>query len=240
MEKIKTILKNEFLDGHTWFDWVWLALGLAFQVLGIWYGYHIGTPDSPVVIISGITGVLSVILCAQGKISFYIFGYVQLLTYVFGFSIPNNLHGETVENGMYFITMLYGLYVWFKHYGKKEDTESTEIKARKLGWKGNLITFGIFIVLTILYGIFLCNVPMFGQYDSDPWMDSVTSVPAYIAQVFMCLGFREQWLYWLILDVFSVLLAARAGSWVMVAQFVFWTLNCVYGWLKWTKSAKYN
>lgn len=24
------------------------------------------------------------------------------------------------------------------------------------------------------------------------------------------------------------------------AMFVFWTLNCIYGWYKWTKSAKYD
>ena len=81
---------------------------------------------------------------------------------------------------------------------------------------------------------------MFGSLDSQPFVDSVTSVPAYIAQVFMVLGYREQWIYWCILDVGSVVLALRAGSWVMTAQFVFWTINTIYGFLLWTKSAKYD
>lgn len=238
MEKIKTLFKNEFISGKTLFDWGFLIVGLILQIIAIIIGYISGTPDSIGLIISGLTGVISVVLCSQGKISFYIFGYIQLITYVLCFSIPNHLHGETIENGMYFLSMLYGIYVWAKHYKKNTSNNSIEVKARKLTVKGNIITASIFVVGTIVYYIFLKNVPMFGVMDSDPFVDSLTSIPAYIAQVLMILGFREQWIYWLILDVCSVVLAFRAGSWVMVAQFVFWTLNCIYGYIKWTQSAK--
>lgn len=240
MRSVKTLLKNEFISGKTKFDWFFLALGLVIQVIAIAAGFINGTPESVGLIISGLAGVISVILCSQGKISFYLFGFVQLFTYVFCFSIPNNLHGETLENGMYFITMLYGLYAWSKNYRQDVTNESIEIKARKLGVKGNVITAAIFVIGTILYYIFLKSVPVFGVMDSDPFVDSLTSVPAYIAQIFMVLGFREQWVYWFILDVSSVVLAIRAGSLVMTAQFIFWTLNCVYGYMKWTKSVEHK
>lgn len=240
MSNVKRILRNEFVDGKTRFDWAFLCVGLVLQVVAIIAGFVTGNPDSIGLIISGLAGVISVILCSQGKISFYLFGYIQLLTYVFCFSIPNNLHGETVENGMYFLAMLYGMYAWAKNYRRDKKTESTEIKSRKLTWKGNVVTAAVFIVGVIGYYIFLKNVPMFGVMDSDPFIDSLTSVPAYIAQIFMVLGFREQWIYWFILDVFNVVLAVRAGSFVMAAQFVFWTMNCVYGFTKWSKSAKYD
>lgn len=240
MNKIKTLLKNEFILGKTWFDWLFMVVGLVLQAIAIISGFASGEPESIGLIISGIAGVVSVILCSQGKISFYLFGFIQLFTYVFCFSIPNNLHGETIENGMYFITMIYGIFVWLKRYGKNTANNSIEIKARKLGWRGNLITALVFIVGTIAYYVFLKNVPMFGVLDSDPLVDSITSVPAYIAQLFMVLGFREQWMYWMILDVGSVILAMRAGSLVMTAQFIFWTINCVYGFVKWSKSATSN
>lgn len=238
MNMIKNALKNEFVSGKTWFDWMFLVVGLILQIIAIIAGFVSGNPDSIGLIISGLTGVISVVLCSQGKISFYLFGFVQLITYVFCFSIPNNLHGETVENIMYFITMIYGMQVWAKHYVKNIRTESTEIHARKLSARGNIITACIFVIGTIIYYIFLKNIPMFGALDSDPFFDSITSIPAYIAQVFMVLGFREQWIYWLILDVFSVVLAIRAGSLVMTAQFVFWTLNCIYGYINWTRLSK--
>lgn len=175
MNSVKRILKNEFVDGKTWFDWAFLCVGIALQVIAIITGFVTGNPDSMGLIISGLAGVVSVILCSQGKISFYLFGYIQLLTYVFCFSIPNNLHGETVENGMYFITMLYGMYAWAKSYRRDKNTESTEIKSRKLTWKGNIVTAAVFVAGVIGYYIFLKNVPMFGVMDSDPFIDSLSS-----------------------------------------------------------------
>lgn len=235
MNKVVTALKNEFVSGKKWYDWAFLVIGLLLQVVAIGIGFAIGEPESAGLIVSGLAGVVSVVLCSQGKISFYLFGFIQLFTYVFFFTIPNSLHGETIENGMYFVTMLYGMYAWAKRYGKNTQNNSLEIKSRKLGVKGNLVTAAIFVACTIGYYIFLKNVPMFGTLDSDPFVDSLTSVPAYIAQIFMVLGFREQWIYWFILDVFSVVLALRAGSIIMAAQFIFWTVNCIYGYLNWTK-----
>lgn len=238
MVNIKKVLKDEFVTGKKWFDWTFMGVGLTLQIIAIIIGFVTGEPESIGLIISGIAGVISVVLCSQGKISFYVFGFLQLFTYVFCFTIPNRLHGETVENGMYFITMLYGIYVWIRLYGRNKTNESTEINARKLGVKGNIITALIFIIGTYIYYIFLKNVPMFGVMDSDPFVDSITSIPAYIGQVFMVLGFREQWIYWFILDVGSIVLAARAGSAIMVAQFIFWTANCIYGYWNWTKMSK--
>lgn len=238
--KFGELLKEEFINGKKPLDWAMFAVGLALQILAIVIGFVTGTPDSMGLIISGLAGVISVVLCSQGKISFYVFGYIQLFTYVFCFALPQHLWGEFIENIMYAVSMVIGLVIWAKNYRRKENAKTIEIKAKKLGWKGNLITALIFVVGTIGYWIFLKNVPMFGQLDSQPFVDSVTSVPAYIAQLFMVLGFREQWIYWLILDIGSVVLAIRAGSWVMTFQFVFWVINCIYAWYKWTTSANYD
>ena len=97
MEKIKSALISEFVAGKTWFDWLFLAVGLVLQLIAITLGFLSGEPESAGMIVSGIAGVISVVLCSQGKFSFYVFGFIQLFTYVFCFTIPNNLHGETVE-----------------------------------------------------------------------------------------------------------------------------------------------
>ena len=238
--KFKEILKEELINGKKPLDWAMFVVGIALQVAGIILGFKTGNPDSIGLIISGLTGVISVVLCSQGKISFYIFGYIQLFTYVFCFALPQHLWGEFIENIMYAISMVIGLIIWIKNYRRKEQAKTIEIKAKKLSLKGNIVTAVIFVVGTIAYWIFLKNVPMFGVLDSQPFTDSITSVPAYIAQVFLVLGYREQWLYWLILDIGSVVLAFRAGSWVMTLQFVFWCLNCIYGFIIWHKSAIYE
>lgn len=233
MERIKKWLRAEFINGQTAFDWAFLVFGLLLQVFAIVYGYVSGTPDNVASIISALTGVVSVVLCAQGKISFYLFGYIQLFTYVFGVALPNHLYGEIGENIFYVITMIIGMVIWAKNYKRAEnDTDKVEIKAKELTTKNNLIMWGIMIVGTIILTIILNNTN-----DPVPFFDAVTTIPAFVAQILLMLGYREQWVGWIIEDISSVIMFVIIGNWVMVAQYIFWTINCVYGWIKWSKSA---
>lgn len=228
-------MKAEFINGRTPFDWAFLGFGLLLQTLAIVYGYLTGTPDGIISIICSIAGVISVVLCAQGKISFYLFAYLQMFTYVFGVAIPNHLWGETWENLFYFITQTYGIFVWFKMYRIKKDNQSAEIKGKKLKAKGWTLTMSALVI-----GVTALTMILTKTNDPQPFLDAISTVPAFIAQILMVLGYREQWLHWLIIDVASVIMFIMIGNWVMVAMFIFWTLNCLYGWYKWTKSVQYE
>ena len=228
-------MKAEFINGRTKFDWTFLGLGLILQTIAIIYGYLTGTPDDLISIICSITGVISVVLCAQGKISFYLFAYIQMFTYTFGVAIPNHLWGEAWENLFYFVTQTYGIYAWYKIYRVKKDNNSAEVKAKKLTPLGWGITMG-----GLALGVTILTFVLLKTSDPQPFLDAISTVPAFIAQILMVLGYREQWLHWLIIDVTSVIMFIAIGNWMMVAMFIFWTINCIYGWYKWTKSAKYE
>lgn len=228
-------MKAEFINGRTRFDWGFLGLGLLLQIIAIVYGYITGTPDGIISIICSISGVISVVFCAQGKISFYLFAYIQMFTYTFGVAIPNHLWGEAWENLFYFITQTWGIYAWYKIYRIKKDNNSAEVKAKKLNKLGWVITMGLFTI-----GVIVLTIVLAKTNDPQPFLDAISTIPAFIAQILMVAGYREQWLHWLILDVASVIMFIMVGNWMMVAMFVFWTINCIYGWNKWTKSAKYN
>lgn len=47
------------------------------------------------------------------------------------------------------------------------------------------------------------------------------------------LRYREQWIFWIIIDVVSIFMWMFADNWIMVIQFIFWTMNCIYGYRKW-------
>ena len=58
-------------------DIIVLAISLLSQaVLGIW------AKDDMLSFVSGIAGIISVLLCSQKKMTFYLFGFIQLFTYV--------------------------------------------------------------------------------------------------------------------------------------------------------------
>lgn len=202
-------------------DIIILLIALVSQaILGIW------AKDDMISFISGISGIISVVLCSQRKISFYLFGFIQLITYVVIVS-KSHLWGELVENIFYFVTMIVGIVLWIKNYDKKEY----QVKSKSLTqeWK-------IACLLTFLLGTIFVWLVLSYTNDAYPFLDSISTVPAFIAQILMITGYREQWRYWLIVDVSSIVMWAIIGNPFMIVQFSLWTLNCIYGMYKWKEN----
>ena len=78
MERIKKALTQEFMYGYSLFDKLFMVSMLLVQIV-----VFCVSPDSVLGVIAGISGVISVVLCAKGKISFYFIGFVQTITYLF-------------------------------------------------------------------------------------------------------------------------------------------------------------
>ena len=76
---------------------------------------------------------------------------------------------------------------------------------------------------------------IFTGNDPEPWLDSITTVIPLVGQILMVIGYKEQWAFWLVEDVISLIMFAILGNWIMMAQYIFWTSNCVYGYFKWRK-----
>lgn len=202
-------------------DIIILLIALVSQaILGIW------AKDDMISFISGISGIISVVLCSQRKISFYLFGFIQLITYVVIVS-KSHLWGELVENIFYFVTMIVGIVLWIKNYDKKEY----QVKSKSLTqeWK-------IACLLTFLLGTIFVWLVLSYTNDAYPFLDSISTVPAFIAQILMIAGYREQWRYWLIVDVSSIVMWVIIGNPFMIVQFSLWTLNCIYGMYKWKEN----
>jgi len=228
MNKLSRALHSEFVAGRTPFDWCFLATGLAIQIVVFCLA-----PSAPVNIVSGIAGIFSVILCSQGKISSYFFGFLQVITYLI-ISYRQHLYGEVGINVFYFLSMIYGLFVWKSRYRVDEMTGSAELHARKLSVAWWITIIALVTLGTILTGWFLDS----GTDDSDPYLDAFTTIPAIAGQILMVFGYREQWFFWFCIDIASVWLWVRAGNWSMAALYAFWCANCINGFYHWTNSAK--
>jgi nicotinamide mononucleotide transporter len=246
MKNFGKLLKQEFINGRSFFDWAYILFGILLQVAAWVTAYKVnGELEAPVYMIAGMAGVIGTILFAQGKISAYIFGFINTLTYMFGCAWGVGFYAEFIEDWMYLITMCIGIFTWFKLYRQKSTNNSIEVKCKKFTWKGWVITGSIFVVGVIGFYFVLKYVPaIFNRPDPKPFLDSITTVPAFIGQILMILGFAENWVYWFILDVFSIVLwwpeagTGFTGSFSMMAMYFFFTLNTVYGFYKWLKSSK--
>lgn len=205
------------------FSYKFLIFGLLIQVIAF-----IISSDPVLAFISGLVGVVSVVQCSEKKLTFYLWGFLQLFTFL-ALAIQENLYAKVVENVFYLVTMIIGLFIWSRNKEKTDDGISV-VKPKKLP-----VNFlgGIISSLIILICCSTCILS--ASNDSQPFMDSLTTLPAIAAQILMISGYKEQWYFWGFVDVLSIVLWAIAGNYCMVAQYIFWTLNCVYGYLIWKK-----
>lgn len=216
----KRKLYNEFVAGQTTADWVLILGGLILQLVTF-----LITRDSILSLVTGMLGVFSVTLCSQRKLSSFFFGIFQISCYMV-LAARQRLYGELVENGFYMITTLVGIYTWSHNYSATDTGNGVE--PRSLSLKGWMITVILFVIGSVGgYGLL--------RQTSDPHalLDTVSSVPAFLAQGLMMLRYREQWIFWIVVDLVKVVMWIIQGDWCMAAQFAFWIVVCFYGLKKW-------
>lgn len=228
MNKIKRFISREFVNGYSMFDKLFLLGMLLLQIAVFFF-----CPDSILGIIAGISGVISVVLCAKAKISFYFIGFVQTISYLF-LAWQNRFYGEVMENIFYLVTMVWGIFIWKDNY-KTDSNDSQQVETRRftpVQWIFSVIATAI---ATVAMGYALTLIG-----SAQAYTDACTNVLAIFAQILMIRRYREQWLWWLVIDVLCIKLWFVAGNWSMVAMYIAWTINCIYGWVNWSKEADYN
>lgn len=210
------------------FEWCFLMLGLLIQVLTYIITYtHLPLDQhlSPLSLISGCLGVCSVCLCAQGRISSFVFGFAQVITYTY-ICLQARLYGEVAINIYYFFTMIYGVYVWRRRLSPEHENR---VQTRGLPFR---------ILLIIAIGVAAASAGtgrLLETYTDDPtpYLDAFTTLTSIVAQLLMIQAYRDQWYLWFAVDITSVAMWLYIGDYCMTAQYAFWCCNCIYGYFRW-------
>ena len=204
--------------------WLFLATGVLVQVITFYL-----MPHNPWALVSGILGICSVVLGAQGNILTFVFGFAQVMTYTY-LCVVERFYAEIAINIYYFITMIYGVYCW----RNRLSDNTLQVQTRCLSRNVFPLLSVVIILISVLTGWLLQRY----TDDPQPYLDAFTTVPAIVAQVLMVLAYREQWYLWLAVDVLAVVMWIRAENYCMAAQYAFWCANCIYGYVQWTRSLK--
>ena len=203
------------------FDYSFIGVGLLIQVVT----FALSPQLSAISLISGCLGVCSVCLASQGSIFTYLFGFAQVATYTY-LCVTQRFYGEIAINAYYFVTMIYGVFVWRKRLGQNGERIVVPRTLRPS-------VIAIIAVSTLLFSWLTGWGLASWTDDTQPYLDAFTTIPALVAQVLMILVFREHWFIWLAVDILSVVLWLRAGDYCMAAQYAFWCANCIYGLRRW-------
>lgn len=225
---MKNWIKNE-LSGWKRAEVLWLGLACAVIAgLSVYWG------DTPMGIISSVTGVACVVCTGKGKLSAYVFGLVNSVLYAI-ISYRAALYGETMLNALYYVPMQF---VGFRVWSRNMDQNTGEVVKRRMKPGGAFLTAAAIAAGTVLYGLLLKTLG-----DAMPFVDAFTTVSSVAAMIISVRMYAEQWWIWVAVDVFSVYMwwcDFRSGSDNM-ATLLMWVVylgNAVIMLIKWEKEAR--
>ena len=192
--------------------------------------------DSLLSLSTFITGILCVLLAAKGNIWTYVFGVYSTATYAY-LSYINGLFGEMGLNLFFYVPMnVIGFLLWRKRL------QDNVVEMRCLKFKWIVVILLISLILIVGLGWILSLIK--GQ--NTPYIDATTKILSIIAMLLMVWRYRDQWTFYIILNVFTVImwiirmLQDSPEGIMMIVMWSAYLINAVYGYYVWTKRAKKN
>ncbi|WP_312111138.1 nicotinamide riboside transporter PnuC [Brevibacillus reuszeri] len=212
----------------SWFERLWL---LSFTLITVYLFFALD--DTVIGLLASLTGMLCVVLVAKGKTFNYYPGIVNVVLYAF-IAYGQKYYGEVMLNLLYFLPMQFiGLLMWRKN--RVSETKQNDVKVTVLTNRARMGWGALSIAATIAYGLALKHMG-----GALPFVDSLTAVLSILAMIFMVKRLVEQWVVWVIIDIFTIymwLVAFMAGG-DDVSILVMWCaylVNAIYGLMNWIK-----
>ena len=111
------------------------------------------------------------------------------------------------------------------------ETASLQIFYRKISFKVLLVSFLIYAAAVSFMVLVL------GKYTDDPmpFADSSITVISAIATFWLSKSYREQWLAWLVVNTFTVVMCLRIGLYPTAVLYFVNAVASVYGYLHWKR-----
>ena len=201
----------------------WLIICPA-AILGI--SLHLG--GNFISTVAAVTGVLYTLLAGKGKLFCYPVGIINVICYSIA-SWQNRLYGEVMLNMLYYLPMMFvGLWCWKKHIAGNTVIVKTTLSA-----VGRVVTAFASVCGIALYALLLRR---FG--DTQPVVDSLTTVLSVAAMVLTVKRCIEQWILWMIVNAASVYMWAMAarqgnGSIALLIMWLIFLINSVIFFVRW-------
>lgn len=182
-----------------------------------------------------LSGILCVGLTAIGRREGYLIGLYNSFSYsVLAYS--NGLYGEVYLNLFFFVpTGIIGYGMWHRHM-----MHDKTVAMRQLSWTWRIIIVMICIVCTAGLGMLL----RLNASQNTPFIDASTNVLSIMATFLMMWRYKEQWLIYIVLNFFTVIMwlfrvlaDGNAGD-MMVLMWSLFLLNAMFGYWRWHKGAK--
>ncbi len=185
-------------------------------------------------IIAVVSGIIAVWLNKLENIWGFPIGMINTILYIY-VCYNNSLFGEAAVNVYYTLTALYGWYLWTK---KKDGSPSLQISLSSFKeWIHQILFFLIcYIVLVIALHI----VRDIFYPGSLPYFDGFASATAFTAMWLLAKKKVENWLWWILTNITSIILFLYKGLWITSLQFLVYLVIAIWSYNAWYKKVKHK
>ena len=195
-------------------------------------------------------GILSTVASANGLIITFLFGLLDVSIY--GVMCFVNWYGggsglgNAVLHMLYFVPMQFvGFAQWRRH---RADKSGYTVKPRRLSGKGWAVVSGLFLAgIVIAYLI----IARFDKSAADTFiktavvLDVLPLMCNILGQMLMSLAYMEQWIFWIGVNVFSIIMWSTAHldgtssfAAIYIIKYSFYLLNSINGLRIWLRDSR--
>lgn len=189
--------------------------------------------------IGSLMGVLCTVCAANGRILTFLFGIIDVSIYGVVCLVGSNppLYGNAALHLLYFLPMQF---VGYFQWRRRKSEEEVKVKARRLNGRQWLLYGTIFLVGLIAAYFILAAV---GRKDGQEvvkmlvFLDAFSMMCNIIGQYLLSTAYMEQWIFWIGVNVSTILLMAlkqhldpdAAFASIYVVKYSFYLLNAING-----------
>lgn len=230
-----------------WYEYlmggVMVFIAARAMVLGFTEGSSDGNPAWLTVInfISAVCGVICIFFTAKANISNFLFATVNTIVYAV-YLLYWNIWGTAALEILFYIPMNFiSWYAWAKHRDK-DITRKT--KTKKLTPLQNAIWAAVVVAAAVIYHFILVWIDgreIFGTVQTVQdirWLDAFTLSIGIVATVLELLRYREQYVWWIITDIVSVVMYIIHFDAVYLTKRSIYLIMAVIGLINWAKLQK--
>jgi len=168
-------------------------------------------------------------LAARGNSWCWPLGFISTALYT-GIFWHVSLVSESFLNAYYMVMAVVG---WISWHRAKEVASSPHIVASSKTLRWHVTSITLLSLVSLAWGWGVSNA--FNA--SYPYLDAFTTVFALFTTWMLTQQLRENWIYWIVIDIISVGLYQAKGLWITSILMMFYTAFAVYGWVHWGQLA---
>ncbi|MDP4271519.1 MAG: nicotinamide riboside transporter PnuC [Bacteroidota bacterium] len=181
-----------------------------------------------------LTGLLYIFLEIRQRTSMWVIGFVSSFVFVIVF-FHSKLYADMVLNVYYVAMSIYGFWLWQNSRNVTNSAENEEeITYQNVG----LLQAGLLFLISAVSYLVIASVLHLYTDSPVPYGDAFPTALSLIATWMLAKKYLEQWLVWIVVNVFSVGLFTYRGLYPTAFLFLVYGVLSIVGYLKWKTEYK--